>query len=246
MNTDTFALGYAHTGAVQQCFMASVCNLLMYERSQWRGLLDAQGPYIANNRNVIVEGFLTNSDAKWLLFVDTDIEFRPHQVYQLLDAIEDERTQQIIGGLYFTHMGKGQPKTNKLMPAWFIRMEDGSYAIPESLLIGSTVPLGVCGMGFTLLGRTVLEKMAVAYKDDPYVWFGHDIAPTPVDGRRVRMGEDVTFCARAYALGYAPLGVATVVNHRKAHMENWDTFVESQILEKMQCEADAGGNEDVA
>lgn len=242
MNTDTFVLGYIHTGQVHQCFMSSVCNLLMYERQQWGGLMDTHGPYIANNRNTIVDGFLNKSDAPWLLFVDTDIEFKPHQVYQLLDAAEGH---QIVSGLYFTKLTDPQGDL-KLMPCWFVQMPDKTYAIPSSLEIGTTQELAVCGMGFTLLGRTLLEKMAVAHKDDPHTWFGHDLSPAPHYGKIVRMGEDVTFCTRALALGYNPLGVATVVNHRKAHMETWDTFVESQERERALREEDSGGNEDVA
>ena len=75
-------------------------------------------------------------------------------------------------------------------------------------------------MGFTLIHRSVLEKLAVEYADDPWHYFGHDII------NNSHVGEDLTFCNRARKAGFSVWGHGGVLlGHTKAK-----TLVVSDVM----------------
>lgn len=229
----TFTVGYIHNGTVHHGFMQSMMNFTVFDRSQRRAMCEitsVQGPYIYQNRNRVVEFFLNKTKTDYLLFIDNDISFKPDQPYQLLDYADAEH--QIVAGIYYSWLllpseGYG------LTALWFdtinpMKTTKSVTACPQ--------PIGACGMGFTLLGRPLLEKMCEVHKADPARWFGHDLCECDhtkpsehphLDNDHdepVRMGEDITFCVRARNLGYNAWGVHTVVDHNKMHTENFETF----------------------
>lgn len=221
--TKEYAIGYIHNGTVHTTFMQSLLNVTHYDVSKPKLLkqtIGSVGPYIYQNRNQIVEGFLDQTKADWLLFVDVDITFHHEQPYYLLDFADDDH--QILAGLYFswlpTAANNGQ---HGLAPLWFVGIDPMMSAAD---LTNVPMPLVACGMGFTMLGRKMLEEMRKAYRHDPCPWFSHDICDCQDHAKPSRMGEDVTFCVRAKKIGYQTWGINTVVNHTKSHTENLDTF----------------------
>src|SRR5437660_269574 len=99
----TLAIGYIHNGTVNHAFMQSVLNFTLHDRGDRKLLhevFSAQGPYIFQNRNRIVEFFLDKTKADYLLSIDNDIQFKPDQPYQLLNYADDEH--QIVAGLYYS------------------------------------------------------------------------------------------------------------------------------------------------
>lgn len=194
----TVALGFIHPGTVHTLFMDSVLGFLAHdsaERQLFSGYLTASSAYIPDARNKVCEMFLTKTKAEWLWFCDYDLVFDPLCLYALLDAANPV-DRPIICGAYFTRFGADLA----VRPCWMEQREDQEFVPVSEFTPGRIQECTVVGMGFTLIHRSVLEKMKEQYKDDPWHWFGHDAIG------KDRCGEDVTFCHRARTCGFSVWG----------------------------------------
>lgn len=200
---------------LQQGFVESLFNFCTYDggpqgRKEFGGYTYAATGYIPSGRNTLASTFLEKTDGEWLLSLDWDITYDPLAVYQLLDAA-DPVERPIISGVYVTYFGEGAA----LRPCWMAEQDGQEYIPVSSFEAGKIVPLTVCGMGFTLIHRSVFERIAAdpRYADDPWQWYGHDIIGAD------RTGEDLTFCARARSVGATVWGHGGVLlGHTKAKM----------------------------
>lgn len=227
MNEGGLIIGYIHNGDVKGRFMRSVINFLSYDganRKLVRNLFESESSDIVQNRNRVVQSFLDKSEAEWLMFIDTDIVFDPETIYQLLD-VADPLTAPIVSGLYFgflTHEYRWP------LPFAFDITAEGEY---RSIREIGTEPVRIAGagMGFCLIHRSVFEKVAEAYKEDPWKWFGRD--QHMMGGKLTVLGEDFTFFRRAEKVG-APIWLhpGVRVQHLKSRLESFGTFVEGHKL----------------
>jgi hypothetical protein len=210
-------IGYVHPGMLHQEFAQCLIDLYSHDSSaKGRHIIGGQchvrGLYVADSRNQVCRRFLSakfpdGSQPEWLLFLDTDIVFKPEQVYQLLDAADpDERA--VVGGMYFGYLdGAPTPVWRKLYNDEQFHNEWGTLNVVN---IGTIEKVDAVGMGFTLIHRNVLTKMAEVYADDDWTWFGHD------KWGRLHLGEDLTFCHRAAQVGYPTYGDSrNIVGHIK-------------------------------
>lgn len=199
------AAAYVHGGNVRHEFMVALQDLVLRER-RIAAVVQAQGPYIPQNRNLVCERFLQLPvRCEWLWFFDVDIQFGPDVLDHLLDAA-DPVDRPIVGALYLNQV------TGKPIGTWWPTWSDKDGRI-EKVVMGEVYDLATIGMGCTLIHRSVLEKLAQVHEDDPWHWFGHDIVSRK--GVPERVGEDETFCNRALNAGFPVHGVATLVNHYK-------------------------------
>lgn len=211
-------IAYCHPGMVHEGFMRSVNRFLMLDhsdsgRQECLGLMAIRGLYVAQGRNQACKQFLESSaKADWLLFLDTDIVFKPTDVYDLLDHAGPDK--QIIGALYFGYC------EGELLPVWRQkRGEHQAYGTLPRITFDVIKEYDAIGMGFTLIRRDALETILETHKDDPWPWFGHDVYGAG------RLGEDVTFCERAARLGIKTWGDSSiVVGHEKPRIETAETF----------------------
>jgi len=216
------ALGYVHGGVVHEPFFRSVVDAVLWDRPRMgliRKFESCGGLYVAINRNKVVEKFL-ETDCEWLWFLDTDIVFGHETLYQLLKLASDHDIK-IISALYFGRLNGNDVGTQ---PIWMVKSPDGVYQTLAEFNHGLN-EVDAIGMGCCLIHREVLEKMRDVYDDDEWMWFSHDVV-TKVDGTKTHLGEDLTFCRRAQALGYRIFGSGSVVvGHVKSRIENLDTFI---------------------
>jgi len=212
-------IGYPHAGMVHEPFMRSLLEFQFHDVRD-RGVLHsacgAMGPSITDNRNRICRRVLSCPEVQWLLFVDTDICFKPEQVYRLLD-----HQQKIVTGLYF-----GRPGTNeKLVPLWYEcdnRIDDFNVRIVEHVA-PELKPIEACGMGFCLIHRSVLE--AFPNENDDWRWFSRDVYSS--QGKHIHISEDLSFCLRARQLGFEVYGDGTLaLPHIKATALTLDKFLD--------------------
>lgn len=179
------------------------------------------GPYIADNRNQVVERFL-DTPCEWLWFTDIDIEFKPEILGKLLE-VADATDRPIVGALYFNQINDTPPGT--WWPVWTEQVGESTTRVVTRIELGKVYDLTVTGMGCTLIHRSVFEKLATLVDDDPWKWFGHDLIRAD-NGKWQRAGEDATFCYRARAAGFPITGLAEVVVHTGKNLRiTWDTFV---------------------
>jgi hypothetical protein len=231
---DDVLVGFADTGNWAAVFGHSLISSL-FEKNRLSEYHDAPGPYIHDNRSRIARYFLEETDKQWLWMTDTDMDFGPTALDELLEAAENHQCR-IIGAAYWNQYGR----TGRYL-SWLAFTPDGIKAIPE-VPPGAVDPIEVSavGMGCTLIHRDAVQDVADMYPNDPWDTFGADILLEFADGgfltgrvpedfgshlsngrpirRMHRMGEDVTFCLRARRAGYLTYGLPTlVVDHYKPH-----------------------------
>jgi GT2 family glycosyltransferase len=171
------------------------------------------GPFLTRARNTVVQAFLRNTD-DYLLFTDTDMVFHPQDVRLLLES-----DAAIAGALYFNAATGSDPWCTALVrdgedyvplvppelplppdPRQFGEDGQEEYAAAVSEYLTEMnkeeygpIPVAGVGMGLTLIKRAVVEAVA-------------DTHPKPFEFEN-DMGEDLTFCLRAAALGFATVVV---------------------------------------
>lgn len=216
------ALTYCHNGMVDEPFMESTLGFLAFDannRKQCLGCLPERGLYIDDNRNQMVRYFLSTK-AEWLMMLDTDIEFKPEQIYGLYDAAV-EKEWSIATGLYFSHIIDG-----RLRPVWFEKVnEDGSVQSMGSFTVGQSYSLAAIGAGFMLVHRRVFEEIQKnpEYASDGWTWFNRD--HYKFEGLNKHYGEDVGFCLRATEAKFQIWGdTRFIVDHWKKTRINLDSF----------------------
>src|ERR1044072_7369857 len=161
------AVAYVHGGTARHEFMRSLQDLVLFER-RVTAVVQAQGPYIPQNRNLVCEQFMRlPARCEWLWFLDIDIEFNPNILDDLLE-VADPTERPVVGALYLNQVTGKPPGT--WWPTWADK--DGRI---EQLVMGETYELMTLGMGCTLIHRSVLEALEKIHHDDPWPWFGHDI-----------------------------------------------------------------------
>ena len=134
------------------------------------------GLYVPHNRYRVAEQFV-RTDREWLLFVDSDMVFEPHDVWALYEHATDK--PGVYGGVYVGEDGKFCcGPFDEDLPGAYRPLGD----IPDRPV------RGVVGMGLTLIHRQVLEAIGASLFK-PYA---------------DSIGEDVAFCSRARDSGFTP------------------------------------------
>jgi hypothetical protein len=151
---------------------------------------------VTRARNSITAAFL-RSDCTHLMFIDSDIGFRPDQVRKLIDDDKD-----IVGGLYCHKDCRNKaPKfvLNGLGP----EVKPGADGLCEVRYVGT---------GFMLIARRVFEIMVQKFgkdieytSEDDHKTVEHDFWSVGVykfkDGTKRYLSEDWMFCQRWRDLG---------------------------------------------
>lgn len=146
---------------------------------------------IPRGRNNLVSKFLYNKKATHLMFIDSDIRWRPEYIPMLLDVDKD-----VVCGLY----------PMKSIPPKFV-----INTVPDSHKEGPLEEVKTAGTGFMLVKRHVIEEMCVAYPHLKYndnVGIGKEYEPymfalfdTSIDKDKNYLSEDWTFCYRWREMG---------------------------------------------
>lgn len=208
------------------------------------------GPRVAEGRSQVVQEFLTNprlKNAHWLAMIDADMDFEPHAICQLLGSAYGGNAKAdpmnpdcyLIGGLCFAgHYARMYPTIYQ-----GAKHQATGQVVPEPVKDyprDQLVKVMATGAAFLLVHRQVLAHMTKPWPDgygtsptgeaNPHPWF--------VEGQNagVQFGEDIAFCLRANALGYATyVDTRVKVGHVKQIVlteQVWDDYVERQAAKQ--------------
>lgn len=178
-------IGYVHPMMIPHHFME--CLFAQTQHKEYDLVINPypSGPLISSGRNYLVEKFLATS-CEYFLGVDTDIEWHPEQVGELMAHDKD-----IVSGLYRSHTDKGV-----IWPVFLKTMPDGGFERAELADVEDQTELmevGAVGMGFCLIKRKVFEDLGCSL-----LWpFAEIMSATDR-----YQGEDITFCTRAREKGF--------------------------------------------
>lgn len=173
-------VGFISGQNVNVWFMHSIFDLFKRDEDQRFGAdwLLVLGPYIHSNRNQLQAEFM-DTDREWLLMLDTDLVFKPEDVWPLFELAE-EQGPGIYSGPYLLENG-----------ALVCGLWNDERAFVYHPLLGlpqEPCRIGVVGAGFTLIHREVFEAVG-------------ENAFSPV---AEHSGEDLSLCWRAREAGYTP------------------------------------------
>lgn len=218
-----FVFAYIHPGETSAYFTHSLTGLALMEQGKGRlsnVIQEWSSANVSASRNRIVERFLEQRDADWLLFVDADMAFAPNAFDALFHAADVEKVP-VVGGLCYGLADE------RLSPTLYhtIRDEDDKLTVirvnevPEKTL----TRVAATGAAFILIHRRVLETVRDRNFNATFPWFQE----TELHGNPV--GEDITFCLRAGMCGipvYVNTGVQ--VGHHKSQLLTHELFREQE------------------
>jgi GT2 family glycosyltransferase len=173
-----------------------------------RGMAGAGG--IADGRNELFGRFLSQTEAEWLWFVDTDMGFAKDTVDRLV-ASADPVERPIVGGLCFRLVRSGQGSfygsRYGILPTVFDWDEANEGFLPRLRYERDAVQkVDATGAACLLIHRSVAEKLA----------------PSPFSIADVgdhQVSEDLSFCLRAGWQGFSVHVDASVkTTHDKSPM----------------------------
>jgi GT2 family glycosyltransferase len=169
----------------------------------FQGKLDSRsGVNVSKPRNELVARFLDQTDGEWLLFLDSDMVFPPDTILRLLLAAQAADTK-IISGLCVMVTADG-PIPTLYLPA------DAPTDVTRVMLDApddQILQVFATGAACLMIHREVLERIREECPDGErdFCWFQEKVINTRW------CSEDITFCLRAYELGY-PVFVDTTLS----------------------------------
>jgi hypothetical protein len=200
-------------------FTECLLRAVMYDATKDGMFISGGGPMflpaspntLSKMRNNAALYVLDESEAEWLLFIDSDMGFDEDAPYRLLEAA-DPVERPVVGALCF---GMFKHKTDE-RGGWFTKPfptlydwkadEDGSagFKLRYDFTPGVVTQVAATGAAFLLIHRSALEKVREQAGD---TWFDR----AKMRPEEELMGEDISFCARLGAAGI-PLFVHTGVD----------------------------------
>lgn len=154
-----------------------------------------QGSILPAQRNELVQ----RMEGDWILFIDSDMSFRPQAVAQLI-AAREEHDLDILGGLCFQRVAPYQPTL-------YMREHptSGGYLFLEKW-DSDIVEVDGTGLAFMVIHRRVFERMVQQLDDRPeFIWppLAERMRTRPPDFFRWTggVGEDLRFCQDAKTTG---------------------------------------------
>jgi hypothetical protein len=168
---------------------------------------------IQRARNKIANKFLQSSDSDILLFIDSDIEFNPYEIYQMLLFDKDIMGAVVpLKALNFEHirLATFMKKNSVDLPYFggYFNINCEKDAIKEDVLNNRPFKVDRIGAAMLSIKKSVLEKMSETcevYKENtPYTTQAppfYDFFPVKIENG-VLMSEDFSFCNKAREIGY--------------------------------------------
>jgi len=213
---DAVTVAYVHPNEVTQSWQQCLMSLIGHDlgshgrvmRGGWLSIRCYGSDGIAGARDTLVRQFLEEKDSDWLFWIDTDMGFAPDTVDRLME-VADPETAPIVGGLCFAQKQIGSDGmggwTTSMVPTiydWVNLGNETGFLSRRDYPVNKVVPCAGTGSAAILIHRSVLERIAEQFG----AWY--ERVPNPTNGKL--MGEDLSFCVRAGAIG-APIAVHTGV-----------------------------------
>lgn len=237
----TVALAWCRGEDVNGWFLDSIVGILAYDTyssdvpGRGRHILKdgggtivlQSGPRIAEARSQLVDQFLNQHSAEWLLMLDTDMDL-PNDLVPRMLAYADLQRCPILGALCFA----GQPYGRQYPTVYRAYNEESGHLAVEPIEdlpdpCEGLVKVGATGAACLMVHRNVYAAMHQQFKEtpdgrpNPYPWFAEGLTTS----KGAPLGEDIAFCRKAMIMGI-PIHVALdiQIGHRKAGTLNVDTF----------------------
>src|SRR5215216_3640817 len=244
---DAVVVAYVHANDVAYSWHHSIVELLgndiQDKQRVWRAgyiSMSHGTDGLADARNRAVVEFLRDNKAPWLLWIDTDMGFPPDVIEQLM-AAADPVERPIVGGLAFTWR-QGEPDGMGgwdciATPTTFDWGHEGDakgFVVNYDYAFDKVQQVAGTGSACVLIHRSVFEDILKEFKPKGQLWY--DRVPNPAMGKV--LGEDLSFCLRANAVGktvWVDTGVKTT--HKKTIWVSEVTYIRQRMLDDLMSRA---------
>lgn len=171
MPEDSLCISFIDNGGARGAFAYCLADTLIQLREDINisHILRWSGSSIIMNRYRTLTDFLDNTDADWLLCLDTDIVFAPQQVKRLWNLKSQDK--QIVTGVYFL-LSKPSPILPQVIPCVYVVRGtelDGIATCVHPLPINEVIKIDRAGFGFILMSRHVVEQVLGEKRRNPFV-----------------------------------------------------------------------------
>jgi len=149
------------------------------------------------SRNVVVKTFLEQTDADWLLMIDSDERLSLETWHKLIDSAHD-KDRPIVSGLVFAAFFDDQDGLRPVPTIYRMDPEKGLEAI-DAYPIDKLIEVDATGTGCLLIHRSVLldmQKQSTPNQGKDWAWF----VEGAIDG--TYFGEDLLFSKRLKSMDY--------------------------------------------
>lgn len=214
-------------------FVESLVNASFYDAKHndlIGAVISVADAYIADARNILVTKFL-DLEMEWLLSLDHDMVFPSNFADIMLSLCEQNPDKKIIAALYFNWLDD-----RKLWSTWMEKTSKALFTTVTWFESDSFKELSGCGMGATIIHRSVFEQIAKQTEGDSWAWYGHDLFDNDGEGPK-RIGEDLTFCKRAMDVGFKIWGYSGLtLGHVKQQIVDAKTFSDQPWVHQTKLE----------
>lgn len=212
-------IGSPRGGSVHSVFATSVVALQHDQlrnrpaaEVQLAGVLAGSGLYIEDNRHWLAWRFLEEHNAPWLLMIDSDIEFGPDLLDQMLEAAHSSGAKVLSGNV---------PLDVFANVAYLAMPQPGVFAPLKMLPPEKVFEVDAAATAIMLIHRDVLQ--AIREREGECWFYRHKVEVEERGGYPYRqflnLGEDISFCLRARDAGFPTWvvqGLTGVVHHNLA------------------------------
>jgi GT2 family glycosyltransferase len=189
-------VGWIDPGTVYTGFVAYISQLFLHRSDRISDVSVASGPYLSANRNNMVTQFLA-TDSDWLLALDSDLCITLESFDSLIKKADKDK-YPIIGGKYFIPFNNGSDLVLAAQ-AWHPSMNGGGEFIHEYKEDEILEDLHSIGAGYMLIHRSVFEKIAKAYPENPVPWFQDEWRSQVYNSW---ISDDIFFFERVHKVGF--------------------------------------------
>lgn len=207
---DKVCIAFPHNGKVNTEFAINLVEINRHRKDRIDSIVGIGNiSLLTRSRNVIVKNFLDETNAEWLLMMDTDQILSVEAFDKLINAANSER--KVVSALIFAAFWTDN---DELRPVPVIYQNSENGPVPwDNYPDDSIVEIAAAGTGCLIIHRSVLEQIRKEANENQgadWAWF-QDGA---IGGRW--FSEDLLFSRRLNALGekiYAHTGA--ILPHRK-------------------------------
>lgn len=164
---NSIVIGYPHGREVAHAFMKSLLTAItQLPPGMLRAIqsVSAGAFSLDRARNEIVDRFL-ETDAEWLLFIDTDMQFTAEDILRVLKTAHPQ-SRPVVGGLCFKLQGVNEDFGAVLVPTLYRYIAPGEPDALPVLNYGDLEQVDATGAAFLLVHREVFTKIGGD-------WFSH-------------------------------------------------------------------------
>lgn len=208
---DKVCIGMVNNGTIDALLAIDLIHIARHPSNHFDNFVQVGNiGLLTRSRNIVVKTFLEQTDAAWLLLLDSDERLSIETWLKLCQTAHD-KDRPVVSGLVFASFFNERDELEPVPTIY--RQLPGGLTSMHDYPINEVIEVDAVGTGCLLIHRSVLlnmQKNATAHQGPDWAWF----VEGAIDG--TYFGEDLLFSKRLRSLGY-PIAVHTgaILPHHK-------------------------------